>query len=401
MRGREPIAALVIAVVAGSTFACKSRKSPDDAAGGVLVALPEPEQVPTPRANMVWIPAGVFIAGTAPDRSPRAPDAELPGVQVALRGFYIDKFPFPNESGAIQTTNVTRNEAQAHCESADKRLCTELEWERACKGPKSTTYAYGDSFRATDCGGSSPGSLLPTGTRAACRSAFDVYDLHGGAFEWTSNAWARGDARDLVAVRGGSGVPQDVIGRCANVQPRTPSQRRPDIGFRCCAGPANEAVVDLEVTNSAEPLKVTTLSPSLVMDLEREVPKDLVGRATVDDGAKLRIDHAWRWYPVGNEEIVVVAGCVRPTTPLACGLALGRVKGDDLERIASVSSGSYSPNVQVDDDRRVLWVYGGETTGKYNRQVMYLWGRIGVGEPDFDFQSKMKKKKRGRSTAGD
>ena len=65
-------------------------------------------------------------------------DAEMPGVDVPMSGFYVDLLPWPDEPGAIPTTNVARDEAERLCESKGKRLCSELEWERACKGPSNT-----------------------------------------------------------------------------------------------------------------------------------------------------------------------------------------------------------------------------------------------------------------------
>ncbi|HWL85805.1 MAG TPA: hypothetical protein VNO21_08390, partial [Polyangiaceae bacterium] len=58
-----------------------------------------------PRPGMTWIPAGVLRAGTPPDRIPRVPDEELPGSDMPLGGFYIDTLPYPNEAGAIPTSN--------------------------------------------------------------------------------------------------------------------------------------------------------------------------------------------------------------------------------------------------------------------------------------------------------
>src|SRR5262249_36339436 len=66
-----------------------------------------PQADPEPRPGMVWIPSGVLIAGTPPDRLPRIADEEMPGEQVVMHGFYMDEYPHPNEIGAIPTTNVT------------------------------------------------------------------------------------------------------------------------------------------------------------------------------------------------------------------------------------------------------------------------------------------------------
>ncbi len=81
------------------------------------------------------MPNGALVAGTPPDAFPRLADEEIPGEQFILNGF-IDVFPYPNEEGAIPLTNVSQEEARGLCAEKSKRLCTELEWERACKGPR-------------------------------------------------------------------------------------------------------------------------------------------------------------------------------------------------------------------------------------------------------------------------
>jgi len=50
-------------------------------------------------------------AGTPADRVPRVADEEPAGAPVSMSGFYIDMLPYPNEPGAIPTSNVTRDEA--------------------------------------------------------------------------------------------------------------------------------------------------------------------------------------------------------------------------------------------------------------------------------------------------
>ncbi len=145
---------------------------------------------------MVWIPPGVLIAGTPPDRLPRVADEEMAGEQVVMRGFYVDVFPYPDEAGAIPSTNVSRIEAVELCAAQQKRLCTELELERACKGPANLTYEYGDAYHAAPCGTGVQRSLIPNGYNAACQSAFGVHDLHGGVWSWTMSEWKRDADRD-------------------------------------------------------------------------------------------------------------------------------------------------------------------------------------------------------------
>ena len=109
------------------------------------------------------------MAGTPPEQFPRRADAEMRGEQVILRDFFIDKYPYPNEEGAIPKTNVTQPQAAAICADAGKRLCTELEWERACKGTRNTTYPYGNKYRAEICKTGSASRMLPAGLNYGCR----------------------------------------------------------------------------------------------------------------------------------------------------------------------------------------------------------------------------------------
>ena len=80
------------------------------------------------------ITAGTLLAGSSCDATPRITNEELPGTSVQLGEFNIDTYPYPNDPTKAPVTNVSRDEAAQMCASAGKRLCTELEWERACKG---------------------------------------------------------------------------------------------------------------------------------------------------------------------------------------------------------------------------------------------------------------------------
>src|SRR5258708_5471861 len=175
--------------------------------GGALVSAPSAVAPGAPRAGMVWIGTGILHAGTAVDEVPRVADAELPGVDVALGGFYMDLLPWPNEPGAIPTTNVTRDEASRLCQAKQKRLCSELEWERACKGPQNLRYEYGATYDPIACGAGLSAETTarrPSGERPACRSAFGVREMHGGGWEWTDSSWRRGTNRGFASERGGN-----------------------------------------------------------------------------------------------------------------------------------------------------------------------------------------------------
>jgi hypothetical protein len=121
-------------------------------------------------------------------------------------------------------------------------------------------------------------------------------------------------------------------------------------------------------------------TPELVSLLEQGLPEKITQQ--LSETKPFRIDRIWKWYPIGNEEIVLGSGCAHPTAHALCGVVLMRIQNHQPQTLAFAPSGWWLPNVQLDDDRRVLWVYGGDGLGKYRRRVAFLWGRIGVGEPE-------------------
>src|SRR5206468_4085335 len=131
---------------------------------------PEPADEPAPRPGMAWVPPGVLIAGTPLDKLTRAADEEMAGEQVVMHGFYVDVSPWPDEAGAIPTTNSTWGEAREICDKPGKRLCTELELERACEGLDNLTYEYGEAYKPAVCGTGQARSLIPNGFNTGCQS---------------------------------------------------------------------------------------------------------------------------------------------------------------------------------------------------------------------------------------
>ena len=67
------------------------------------------------------------------------------------RTFCIDEYEYPNEKGAHPPWMVTWYEAQATCESKQKRLCYASEWITACEGPEHQPFPYGWERDNTAC----------------------------------------------------------------------------------------------------------------------------------------------------------------------------------------------------------------------------------------------------------
>jgi hypothetical protein len=165
-----------------------------------------------------------------------------------------------------------------------------------------------------------------------------------------------------------------------------PSSRRSDLGVRCCAGEANGAEVKLAVARgkTLEVLVVDRARASNLAEAVREkAPPDL------PNDQPFRIDRIWNWHPVGNEELVVAAGCSKRAPHLACGVGVFRERGEGsdagvaaLVLVGFASSGWWKAVVKTDQHDRDLWVYGGDGTASFRRRVAYVWGRIALGDAE-------------------
>ncbi len=197
----------------------------------VLVASVTP---PTPAAGMACpegmrlVGAGAFKMGTAPgDPMMGFDEKTLSAVEVG--GFCVDIFEYPNKRGVAPTASVGFADAKRLCEAQGKRLCTESEWEKSCKGPGGAKWPYGNAFDANTCNteddiGDSR-SLSPGGRFAKCRSGYGVADLSGNVAEWTSDR----------IIKGGSFASGDYAVRCSARKNGASFAKSSEVGFRCCA----------------------------------------------------------------------------------------------------------------------------------------------------------------------
>lgn len=342
--------------------------------------LGPPEEKPAPRVGMVYIPPGALVVGTPRDQRPRRADSELPGEQIMLDGFYIDEFAFPNEEGAIPVTNVTQQEAATLCEEGGKRLCTEIEWERACKGPDNRTYEYGQKYDESACRTGTQAQLRPSGFVVGCQSDFGVRDLHGGPFEWTSSPYGRGSSSESVALRGGNGKPGEVLGRCANVEARDPDAKSGTVGFRCCHGPENESQVELEIEHGPGLIPRVRFDDELEKSLLAALPTE--ARTKLESKGAIERHRVWLWRPVANEELHLMALCGRgdPTsTGPHCGLFVAQVVPGKIQALAWVSSGRWVADLHRPGPHELLWLVGGDRRGSFKRLIKYVYGDIEVG----------------------
>jgi hypothetical protein len=159
--------------------------------------------------------------------------------------------------GAVPQGYIDEVRAAAACKNAGKRMCTDAEWLRACRGPQSYTYPYGNTrmpgvcndsrpvhpaveyfhstaswiytMLANPCLDQLPFSVDRTGERADCRSAEGAYDMMGNLHEWTGdpNGTFRGGYY-MDTVLNGNGCLYATVKHDVN-------QIDYSTGFRCCA----------------------------------------------------------------------------------------------------------------------------------------------------------------------
>ncbi len=194
--------------------------------------------------DMAYIPAGTFLRGRLNAESAKLVNATEPLAQVGkTKAYYIDRL---EHGGGTPVVNVTMGDASRMCVEAGKRLCTSDEWERACKGPESRIYTYGDVFSAEKCGGDVATDANKdgkadrgSGTIDTCQSGWGAFDMSGNAREWTSSADP--SQTKFRVIKGGKASDPERGSRCAYADSRSPESTDRTIGFRCCQDAAASA----------------------------------------------------------------------------------------------------------------------------------------------------------------
>ena len=247
--------------------------------------------LPTRKENskIVLIPQGAFIMGTdieafygtALANSEHAKLDEAPMHIRFLEAYLIEQYPVTNAEYAVfvQETNhpppphwkngdfapedanlpvvhVSWYDSNVYAQWADKRLPTEAEWEKACRGPDGRIYPWGNIF-VPDASESAEtpaetlqiltAHLTPVGVRPATVSPYGVGDAAGNVWEWTADWYQPYSDPKLLkqrtddkhkSLRGGSWLEvrdstAERYFRCANRLHAPPDYTAGNIGFRC------------------------------------------------------------------------------------------------------------------------------------------------------------------------
>jgi formylglycine-generating enzyme required for sulfatase activity len=265
-------------------------------------------EVHLPAARTIWVPPGWFTFGASDEEQaaalalcqhdvgalPKACTPELfanegPARNEYLPGFFLDREEVtvgayrrcvdagrcdprplvgadPRMLGArFPVTNVSWFDADRYCTFVGGSLPTELEWERAARGPRPRIFPWGDSaledrsnhgrFEVLDANSpyarpmvrvdESDGYVLaaPPGSFPAGASPEGFVDMAGNVAEWVADAVGddgplRGKPGTLPLgarrmLRGGSFRQPLLYQRTTAWDAALPEQRSPEVGFRC------------------------------------------------------------------------------------------------------------------------------------------------------------------------
>ncbi len=240
--------AVAVVVIAYQLFAPGDVNEGKVADSLLRQSVKEAHEAPSPEAvkeilakhppNMIYVPGGPMIQGRMHEDI-HSMTAEPLARKVEVRGFLIDAFEYPNKMKGKPEFNVTYEKADQMCAEQGKRLCTETEWEKACKGPMNSIYAYNtlgpvaDQYDQEFCGAGLEDRGL-SGSRPDCRAKWlgGPFDMSGNFREWTSTSPPNNDDRRIV--KGGMREHPERGTRCAFRTDEGMTFTDGSMSFRCC-----------------------------------------------------------------------------------------------------------------------------------------------------------------------
>ncbi len=333
---KEPDASAILAPLSNPS---KPQDDPDGVVKMLDTARPpsnkksepmlERPSFPMPAAGTsIKIPGGTLSRGSAPNDPLRDQYAENDNVPTTITPFEIDALPFPNDPALPFLTGLIRADAEAKCAEQGKRLCTEVEWEWACRGDDGCRYPGGNKYHDSEYASSDP--ISPP-------SPFGVFAM-GRVLEWTASRWGSdADQVERSAVRGyskgelsaGKLLSERNGRRCAKRWHRMPETSAANLSFRCCSGKVNEGVCFIEGTRPAVSI-YNNMKPDKFAEVIKSIPeismihdnphmfsdadvRAVLARRTSDrkELARQGIHFRWkplRWIPRQGMELWVAVG---------------------------------------------------------------------------------------------
>lgn len=266
--------------------------------------------------------------GSVPGEAGRDPSVEADFTEVRVAAFDIDALPYPNDPEQPTRLGMTRDEAQRACAERGRRLCSEVEWEHACRGRAETVFPGGSVWDANTCG---------RGELGACATAESVFAMGTRVAEWT-----RDDLDARAVIRGAGRDAPAAQHRCAARRTADPAATGLELAFRCCGGDGASVPYPREV--SRRPFREEPMTAAQLAELVRATPE--LERLNLREGLSMFLPaaitevlnhgatsaqnhpeytftvNAVRWSPVFGEEVLVVAAKSRPGSWIAAFYAL-------------------------------------------------------------------------------
>lgn len=239
---------------------------------------------PIDEMPMVYVPAGLFILGSA-SAGNLSDTSESPTRTIHLDAYWIDLTEVTNgmfalcvleggctppdlgisltrsdyyanpSYGEFPVVNITWQQAADYCAWAGRRLPTEAEWEKAARGTDGRTYPWGEEPPSCELlmfGDPGPGKdacgedLARVGSHPLGASPYGALDMAGNAWEWVAD-WYSPDAYETLAdsnptgpssgegrvLRGGGFSDGASAVRSANRHQTAPENPSYLVSFRC------------------------------------------------------------------------------------------------------------------------------------------------------------------------
>jgi len=210
---------------------------------------------------MVYIPGRKFIMGYNGSNL----EMEKPEHPVTVDSFFMDKYEvtnedyykfvkaknypppndwingkYPESKDNFPVINISWFDAKAYCESLDKRLPKEEEWEYAARGTDRRLYPWGNEFHSDWANIAEPKkrAIERVGSHLHDISVFNILDMAGNVEEWTESdpipyPDSKGKPEAGKIIRGGSFQTPKVYAITTTRVFSPANKTNPGVGCRC------------------------------------------------------------------------------------------------------------------------------------------------------------------------